>query len=205
MSLLAGTTARTAVLKSVPARNGFLAQKHKGCQPKPRARCASCRRRGQDRSPCVGLATRWLGHPWEKARRFCSPRRENARYCLLDTVCQAPLSLSVGGLSCGQPRAPSSRRAAPSLPPSPGLGSGGCGEGDARPGWQASPRRTSLCKEIFRAGLNGVGENIFGTGATNGFLIKTNPFILRSEAVSLNMFGLCLCVSEAIGLPGSAN
>lgn len=73
------------------------------------------------------------------------------------------------------------------------------------PGWQTSLRHTSLCKEVFRAGLNGFWENVFGIGATNGFLIKTKSFILKTETVSLNMFGLCLFMSEAMGLPGSEN
>lgn len=83
--------------------------------------------------------------------------------------------------------------------------SGSSNEGEANPGWQTSVCCTSLCEEIFRAGLNGVWENIFGIGATNDFLIKKKMFILKTKTVSLNMFGLCLFMSEAIGLLGPGN
>lgn len=97
MSLLAGTTAGTAVLQSVPARNEFLAHKDKGCPPEPGARCACQGRCGRDRNRCPGSATQRLGRAREKMIKFWSPttregkRRENAHCCLLDTVCQAQL------------------------------------------------------------------------------------------------------------------
>lgn len=89
---------------------------------------------------------------------------------------------------------------ASSLPSNRGLSSGSSNEGEANPGWQTSVCCTSHCKEIVRAGLNGFKENVLGIGATNGFLIKTTAFILKPQTVSLNMFGLCLFMSEARGL-----
>lgn len=75
----------------------------------------------------------------------------------------------------------------------------------ANPAWRASVCYTSLEEKIFRDGLNGFGENVFGIGDTNGFLSKTKAFIFKAQTVSLNMFRLCLFMSEVIGSFGPEN